>query len=88
MSHWPPETEGLHYVILDADDAPAIVFSEVLETSAATLRWNLVDGEETKTFVKYVGAKPDFLDGKPTMTNSEIRTELLKDEWNPPRPEE
>ena len=48
---------SLKYVILDAGEVGDIVFSEVFETSAATLRYNLAG---TQTFVKYEGAKPRF----------------------------
>ena len=44
-----------HYVIISADDVPLIDFSQVLETSADTLRFS-VDG--TLTFVKYEGDMP------------------------------
>jgi hypothetical protein len=73
------------YVILDADEVPDIVFSEVLETSAATLRYNVAG---TQTFVKYVGAKPHFLYGKETYTHSQILAILATDAWNPPMPPE
>jgi hypothetical protein len=69
------------YVILDADEVPDIVFSEVLETSAATLRYNVAG---TQTFVKYVGAKPRFLYGKTTYTHSEILAILATSAWTPP----
>ena len=73
------------YVILDADEVPDIVFSEVLETSAATLRYNVA---ETQTFVKYEGAKPRFLYGKDTYTHSEIMAILATSAWTPPWPDE
>ena len=76
---------NLKYVILDADEVPDIIFSEVLETSAATLRFSL-DG--TQTFVKYEGAKPRFLYGKDTYTHSEILAILATSAWNPPLPDE
>ena len=73
------------YVILDADEVGDIVFSEVFETSAATLRFSL-DGSQT--FVKYEGAKPRFLHGKDTYTHSEILAILATPAWNPPDPHE
>jgi hypothetical protein len=66
-------------VILTASEAEDIVFSQVLETSADTLRWN---EDETKTFVKYEGSKPSFLTGKTALTHSQILTELTEDEWS------
>ena len=72
------------YVIIDADEVDDIIFSEVLETSASTLRFNLAG---TQTFVKYVGAKPHFLYGKTTYTHSQILEILATAAWssgNPP----
>ena len=74
----------MKYVILDADEVPDIVFSEVFETSAATLRYNLAG---TQTFVKYEGAKPRFLYGKDTYTHSEILAILETSAWSSPPPE-
>ena len=68
------------YVILTSSEAESIDFSQVLQTSADTLRWN---NDESKTFVKYEGSKPPFLYGKDALTHSQIRTELAKDEWKP-----
>lgn len=68
------------YVILDADEVSDIVFSEVLETSAATLRYNVAG---TQTFVKYAGAKPRFLYGKDTYTHSQILAILATSAWTP-----
>ena len=53
-------------------------FSQVLETSADTLKYSL-DGN--KTFVKYEGSQPSFLSGKTELNHSEILTELQKDDW-------
>jgi hypothetical protein len=71
----------MKYVILDADEVDDIVFSEVLETSAATLRYNVA---ETQTVVKYSGAKPHFLYGKDTYTHSQILAILATSAWTPP----
>ena len=73
---------SLKYVILDADEVDDIIFSEVFETSAATLRYNLA---ETQTFVKYEGAKPRFLYGKDTYTHSEILAILATSAWETSR---
>tara|TARA_Y100000004_G_scaffold175989_1_gene216075 strand:- start:68 stop:307 length:240 start_codon:yes stop_codon:yes gene_type:complete len=64
------------YVIINANEVSLINFSEVLETSANTLRYN---NDGTKTFVKYIGNQPSFLNGKTTYTESEIKA-LLNDE--------
>jgi hypothetical protein len=71
------------YVILDADEVGGIVFSEVLETSAETLRYNVAG---TQTFVKYEGAKPRFLYGKDTLTHSEMLAILATSAWTSPDP--
>ena len=65
------------YVIIEAGDVSSVDFSQVLETSADTLRYN---DDDSKTFVKYEGSQPSFLDGKTTYTHAEILTELAKDE--------
>ena len=67
------------YVIIDASDVSSIDFSQVMETSADTLRYSL-DGSQT--FVKYEGAKPDTLDGKDTYTHSQILTILAGEDWS------
>jgi len=61
------------YVILNATEAQAIDFSEVLETSYETLRWN---NDSTKTFVKYEGDTPAWLVGKTAYTKAEMLTIL------------
>ena len=61
------------YVILNATEAQAIDFSEVLETSFETLRWN---NDSTKTFVKYEGETPAWLVGKTAYTKAEMLTIL------------
>lgn len=69
------------YVIIDASDVSSIDFSQVMETSASTLRYS-VDGSQT--FVKFEGATPSFLDGKTQYTHSQILTILATDEWTDP----
>ena len=69
------------YVIIDTSDVSSIDFSEVMETSAETLRYS-VDGSQT--FVKFDGATPSFLDGKTQYTHSEILTILAGPEWTDP----
>jgi hypothetical protein len=73
------------YVILDADEVSSIDFSQVLETSAQTLRYN-IDPAGTKTFVKFEGTTPDFLAGKTQYTHSQILTILAEPEWTDPNP--
>jgi hypothetical protein len=73
------------YVIIDADEVSSVDFSQVFETSADTLRYN-VDPAGTKTFVKFEGSVPDFLDGKTQYTHSEILAILATEEWTPTNP--
>ncbi len=68
------------FVILDASEVVEIDFSEVIEDSAETLRYSL-DG--AKTFVKFSGNPPEFLEGKDTLTHSEMREELEGADWTP-----
>mgnify|MGYP003645859730 CR=1 FL=1 len=72
---------SLTYVIIDTADVADVDFSQVFETSAETLRYNLAG---TQTFVKYEGAKPRFLYGKDTYTHSEILAILATSAWTPP----
>ena len=71
------------YVILDADEVSSIDFSQVLETSAQTLRFSL---DDSQTFVKFEGSTPDFLEGKTQYTHSEMLTILATEEWSDPNP--
>tara|TARA_R100000458_G_scaffold28579_1_gene26054 strand:- start:1471 stop:1710 length:240 start_codon:yes stop_codon:yes gene_type:complete len=75
------------YVIIDADEVSSVDFSQVFETSADTLRYN-IDPARTKTFVKFEGATPDFLEGKTQYTHSQILTILATEEWTDPNPPE
>jgi len=75
---------SIKYAILPADEVEDIVFSEIMEDSSDTLRYNVA---LTETVVKYDGAKPRFLYGKTTYTHTEIREILSTSAWNPPLPE-
>ena len=57
------------YVILNASEVEAINYSQVLETSFETLRWN---NDQSQTFVKYGGITPDWLVGKTSYTKAEM----------------
>ena len=67
------------YVIIDASEVGSVNFSQVMETSADTLRYSL-DGEQT--FVKFEGDTPSFLNGKTSYTHSEILVVLDVEDWN------
>jgi len=73
-----------NYVIIDADEVSTVDFSQVLEFSSETIRYNIAGD---KTFVKYEGAKPRFLYGKEVYTHSQMLTILAGDDWSLPPPE-
>ena len=77
------------YVIINANDVAAVDFSQVIETSANTLRWN-VDPARTKTVVKFNSSSstPSFLEGKTQYTHAQILTALATSEWEPSFPPE
>jgi len=66
------------YIIITKDEVASVDFSQVLETSANTLRYN---NAGTKTFVKFEGNTPSFLNGKTQYTHTEMLTELSKSDW-------
>ena len=68
------------YVIINNTDVSSVDFSQVQETSADTLRWNI---DKTKTFVKFEGDTPSFLTDKQQYTNAEILAILddINGEW-------
>jgi len=67
------------YVIINSSDVSSVDFSKVAETSADTLRYSL-DG--SKTFVKFEGDTPSFLEGKTQYTHTEILGVLAGPEWS------
>jgi hypothetical protein len=70
-----------NYVIIEASEVSSVDFDQVLETSADTLRYNLAG---TKTFVKFEGDTPSFLEGKTANTHSEMLEILAGEEWTDP----
>jgi hypothetical protein len=72
------------YVIINADEVSSVDFSQVNETSADTVRYN-VDPTGTKTFVKFEGDTPSFLEGKTQYSHSEILEILAGEEWTGPQ---
>tara|TARA_R100000234_G_scaffold114313_1_gene89375 strand:- start:272 stop:493 length:222 start_codon:yes stop_codon:yes gene_type:complete len=66
------------YIIITNAEVASVDFSQVLETSANTLRYN---NDGTKTFVKFDGNTPGFLNGKTQYTHDEILIELSKSDW-------
>ena len=74
-------------MIFNVSELPQIDFSQVLETSAETVRKSL-DG--TKTFVKWDGEQPACVSSLTTKegpyTYQEILQILSGPEWNSPNP--
>ena len=70
-----------NYVIIDKSEVSSVNFDQVLETSADTLRYNLAGD---KTFVKYEGDTPSFLEGKTANSRSEMLDILAGEEWTDP----
>ena len=72
--------ENRKYVIISKDDVNSVDFSQVLETSANTLRYS---NDGNKTLVKYEGETPGFLAGKTEYSHSEILSILneVDGEW-------
>ena len=77
-----------NYVIFATSETGSIDFTEVLETSAETLRVS-IDG--TKTFVKYEGDMPTSVSSLTTKegpySHSEILNILTGSEWTDPNAE-
>ena len=80
--------ENRHYVVFDLTEVDTIDFSEVMETSANTLRKNLA---ETQTFVKYEGDMPASVTALTTKsqeyTHEEIIVLLNGTDWTDPNAE-
>ena len=74
-----------HYVIFDLTEVDTIDFSEVMETSADTLRKNLAN---TQSFVKYEGDQPPSVVALTTKsqeyTHAEILAILAGADWTDP----
>jgi len=78
--------ETRNYIVLDTSETGSIDFSEVLETSAETLRLNL---SGSQTFVKYEGGTmPASISSLTTKegpySHSEILNILTGSEWTDP----
>ena len=80
--------ENRHYVVFDLTEVDTIDFSEVMETSADTLRKNLAD---TQSFVKYEGDQPPSVVALTTRSqeysHEEILTLLAGTDWTDPNAE-
>lgn len=80
--------ENRHYVVFDLTEVDTIDFSEVMETSADTLRKNLAN---TQSFVKYEGDQPPSVVALTTKsqeyTHAEILAILAGADWTDPNAE-
>lgn len=70
--------EDIKYVIINSSEVSSVDFSQVLEDSADTLRYN---NNKTKTILKFKGETPSFLNGKTQYTNLEMLEQLETSEW-------
>jgi len=76
MIYTTPETSLLEKV--DSEGIPVVDFSQIIETSAATVRRSL-DG---KLFIaKFEGDTPTFLDGLDQHTHEEILAIVRGSDW-------
>ncbi len=79
--------ENREFMIFNVSELPQINFTQVLETSAETVRRS-VDG--TKTFVKWDGVMPtcvaDLYTKEGPYTYEEILVILATEEWTDPNP--
>ena len=66
--------DNRHYVIISSSDVPNIDFSQVLETSAETLRFSL---DDTLTFVKYDGDMPSSVTACSSKSQEYSHSEIL-----------
>jgi hypothetical protein len=81
------EYDNREFMIFNVSELDEIIFTEVLETSADTVRKS-VDG--TKTFVKWDGTTPECVVNLTTKegpyTYEEILVILATPEWTDPNP--
>jgi hypothetical protein len=81
------EYDNREFMIFNVSELDQIVFTEVLETSADTVRKSV---DETKTFVKWDGTMPECVANLTTKegpyTYDEILVILATPEWTDPNP--
>jgi len=66
------------YVIINASEVSSIDFSKIKETANSMLRYS---NDNSKTFVRFEGETPSFLEGKTQYTHQQI-LDYLHDENN------
>jgi len=80
--------EQRNFAIFSLTEIDKIDFSQVLETSAETLRKSV---DETRSFVKWDGEQPDFVSELTTLEGPYTYTEILDilstPEWTAPMEE-
>lgn len=81
------EYDNRRFMIFNVSELDQIDFTQVLETSAETVRKSV---DETKTFVKWDGAMPQCVSDLTTKegpyTYEEILAILATPEWTDPNP--
>jgi len=81
--------EQRNFAIFSTTEIDKIDFSQVLETSADTLRRSV---DETRSFVKWDGEQPEFVSTLTTLEGLYTYTEILEilsgEEWTSPMEEE
>ena len=71
----------MKYTILNKQELNNVDFTDVLETSANTLRYN---NAKTEFLLKFDGNTPQFLDGKTLYDYDGIMQILNSPEWTQP----
>jgi hypothetical protein len=71
------------YCIINSSEVSSVDFSQVLQTSADTLRYS-VDGSQA--LLKYEGTQPSFLSGKTEYNHEEVLSILSGPEWTSEEP--
>tara|TARA_R100001224_G_scaffold39794_1_gene22692 strand:- start:378 stop:596 length:219 start_codon:yes stop_codon:yes gene_type:complete len=68
----------MKYTIILTEEVSSVDFSQVLETSENTLRYN---NERSQALLKFEGDTPSFLEGKTTYDYEHIMEILDSPEW-------
>lgn len=68
----------MKYLVILAEEINTIDFSQVLETSAETLRYSL---DKSQFLLKFEGETPSFLEGKETYSYEAIKVILNSPNW-------
>jgi hypothetical protein len=79
--------DSRNYVILNSGDLEKVIFSQILQSSSKSLRYNL---DQSKFLISYTGDQPYFIFssitndaiGLPEYSQEEITNILLSPEWS------